>query len=160
MANDPTREANPLGFWLIVAVIVFLMMRDSPPSPQPVNPDQPTPVVPVDPQPVRSFRVIFVKESGQTLSPAQTPIPGAKAIREYLNARTTKEGNQPGWREYDPQQSTANEQPTMAALWEAVKPKLQGVPCMVIEVNGRATVMPFPANVDEALAALKRAGGA
>jgi hypothetical protein len=158
MAANSPQDGSPVLLLLIVALIFFATRGES--KPEPVNPDVPTPVVPVDPDPVRSFRVIFVKESGQTLSPAQTPIPGAKAIREYLNARTTPEGNQPGWREYDPQQNTTNEQPTMAALWEAVKPKLQGIPCMVIEVNGRATVMPFPANVDEALAALKRAGGA
>jgi hypothetical protein len=30
---------------------------------------------------------------------------------------------------------------------------------MVVEVNGHATVMPFPANVDDALATLKKSGG-
>ena len=158
MAANSPQDGSPV-FLLLRLVIIFFAWRGES-KPEPVNPDVPTPVVPVDPEPVRSFRVIFVKESGQTLSPAQTPIPGAKAIREYLNVKTTKEGNQPGWREYDPQQNTTNEQPTMTALWEAVKPKLQGIPCMVIEVNGRATVMPFPADVDAALAALKRAGGA
>jgi len=160
MANKPEQSGSILPLLLLVAIVFFMTRGES--KPQPVNPDTPTPVVPVDPapEPVRSFRVIFVKESGQTLSPAQTPIPGAKAIREYLNAKTTREGNQPDWREYDPQQNTTNEQPTMSALWEAVKPKLQGVPCMVIEVNGKATVMPFPSDVDSALAALKKAGGA
>ena len=110
-------------------------------------------------EPIASFRVIFVKESGATLSPEQTAIPAAKVIRDYLNAKTTKEDGQPGWREYDPQQTTANEQPTMSALWAAVKAKVETVPALVIEVNGHATVMPFPANVDEAMATLRKYGG-
>jgi hypothetical protein len=156
-SKQPEQEVSILPL-LLIGLLIWAWQDKSPQPVQPVDPV--APVVPVVPEPVRTFRVIFVKESGETLSAAQTPIPSAKAIREYLNAKTTREGNQPGWREYDPQQNTTNEQPTMAALWEAVKPKLQGIPCMVIEVNGRATVMPFPADVDAALAALKRAGGA
>lgn len=124
-----------------------------PPGPGP-GPEPPTP-----PSPVTSFRVIFVKESGSTLPANQTAIPGAKAIRDYLTAKTTPEGGLAGWREYDPQQSTANEQPTMKALWAAVQPKLSPAPCLIIEVNGKATVMPFPANVADAIETLKKAGG-
>lgn len=125
------------------------------PSPSPGPEPTPTPI----PEPVKSFRVIFVKESGQTLSGEQASIPAAKEIRDYLQAKTTAEDNQPGWREYDPQQQTTNEQPTMKALWEAVKPKLIPAPCLVVEVNGKATVMPFPANVAECMATLKKAAG-
>ncbi len=126
----------------------------------PIPPPGPTPPGPTpQPQPVTSFRVIFVKESGSTLTAEQTAIPGAKAIRDYLNAKTTQEGGSSGWREYDPQQTTANEPPTLRALWEAVKPKLLPAPCMVIEVNGHATVMPFPADAVRALDILKKAGG-
>lgn len=127
-------------------------LPNPPPGPGP-TPD------PKPPQPVTSFRVIFVKESGDTLNPQQTAIPAAKAIRDYLIAKTTPEGGVAGWREYDPQQTTANEQATMRALWEAVKVKLLPAPCLVIEVNGHATVMPFPATVDEAIQTLKKYGG-
>ena len=124
----------------------------------PIGPDnKPTPA-PV-PDPVKSFRVIFVKESGQTLSGEQVAIPGAKEIRDYLNAKTTQEGGQVGWREYDPQQQTVNEQTTMKSLWEKVKPSLLPAPCLIVEVNGAATVMPFPSTVAEAVATLKKAGG-
>jgi hypothetical protein len=116
---------------------------------------EPTPV----PEPVKSFRVIFVKESGATLSGEQSAIPAAKEIRDYLQAKTTPEANQPGWREYDPEQQTANEQTTMKALWEAVKPKLIPPPCLVVEVNGKATVMPFPATVADCMTTLKKAAG-
>lgn len=111
------------------------------------------------PEPVTSFRVIFVKESGATLSGEQAAIPGAKEIREYLEAKTTAESGQSGWREYDPEQVTANEQPTMKALWEAAKPKLIPPPCLVVEVNGKATVQPMPATIAETVATLKKAAG-
>ena len=130
------------------------------PPPDPVDPDvDPTPD-PVDPPaPVSSFRVIFVKESGDTLNAQQSAIPAAKVIRDYLIAKTTKEGTQSGWREFDPEQGTEAETPMFKELWKAVKPKITKVPCLVIEINGHATVMPFPANVDECMATLKKAGG-
>ena len=160
MASKP-QQGNPLMFWLMVIAIVFFATRDGgkPDVPKPVDPV--VPVVPVEPEPepVRSFRVIFVKESGSTLTAAQTAIPGAKAIREYLNAKTTVEGNLPGWREYDPQQNTKNEQPTMAAMWAAVHPKIQVIPCLVVEVNGKVTVLNYPANAEAALKTLKQYGG-
>jgi len=130
-----------------------------PPGPGPGPTPEPGPVPDDPPAPVASFRVIFVKESGATLNAAQSSIPAAKVIRDYLVAKTTPENGQPGWREYDPDQATTNEQPTMQKLWEAVKPKVAKVPCLVIEVNGHATVMPFPASVDECMATLKKAGG-
>jgi hypothetical protein len=103
--------------------------------------------------------VIFVKESGTTLPSAQNAIPGARILRDYLHTKTTPESVIAGWREYDPEQTTDNELPGMAALWQAVKPQLLPAPCMVIEVNGKATVMPFPANATECLATLKKYGG-
>lgn len=160
MANEP-KESGSLVPLLIMIALIYFMTRDGqkPEPPKPVDPV--VPVVPVDPvpEPVRSFRAIFVKESGSTLPAAQTAIPNAKAIREYLNAKTTKEGSLPGWREYDPQQNTANEQPMMAALWSAVQPKLQVIPCLVIEVNGKATVLNYPGDTDAALKLLKEYGG-
>lgn len=125
------------------------------PRPPPIDP-----VDPVDPiEPTKSFRVIFVKESGSTLSAEQTAIPGAKVIRDYLNAKTTPEAGGTGWREYDPQQTAVNETPTMKKLWDTVKPQIQSIPCMIIEVNGHATIKPFPANVDECVKILKEYGG-
>jgi len=160
MANEPQQQGSVLPLLLIIAAIWFFTQGPKPESPKPVDPV--TPVVPVEPQPelVRSFRVIFVKESGSTLTAEQTAIPGAKAIREYLNAKTTREGNQSGWREYDPQQVIDGEQPVMAALWNAVKPKLNAIPCMIVEVNGKATVVSYPQNAADALKILQQYGGA
>jgi hypothetical protein len=167
---DPTDYGTPVIFpsWLMgglkaivlltVGVIAGIWIAGGIPIGPDNRPDPaPTPIVP---EPVKSFRAIFVKESGQTLSSEQVAIPGAKEIRDFLNAKTTAEGNQPGWREYDPQQITDNEQSTMKALWEAVKPKLLPAPCLVLEVNGKVTVMPFPATVAEAVETLKKHGGA
>lgn len=127
-----------------------------PPGPGPgPTPDPPKP----PPGPVTTFRVIFVKESGQTLNKDQTPIPDAKVIRDYLDAKTTPEDGTVGWRTYDPQMTIDNEPPAMKRLWTAAKPSITTIPCLVVEVNGNATVMPFPANVAEAVKILKEAGG-
>lgn len=139
------------GLMMIVAALSMPSGVNPGPTPGPA----PTP----QPVPVTSFRVIFVKESGATLSGEQSQIPAAAEIREYLEAKTTPESGQPGWREYDPEQITANEQPTMMALWEASKPKLIPPPCIVVELNGKATVQPMPATVAETMAILKKAAG-
>lgn len=134
-----------------------------PPEPEPDPDPEPQPEPEPDPEPdktpVKSFRVIFVKESGDTLSADQSAIPSAKSIRDYLVAKTTKENGVSGWREYDPQQVVSSDQGTMKSLWEAVKPQLLPAPCLVIEVNGHATIMPFPKTPEECLATLKKFGG-
>jgi hypothetical protein len=114
---------------------------------------------PQPPQPVTSFRVIFVKESGQILNAQQSSIPGAKAIRDYLARKTTPEGGLQGWREYDPQVNVTNEQPNMKALWQAVQPKITTVPNVVIQTNGVAEIFPFPADTAACLALLESKGG-
>jgi hypothetical protein len=127
-----------------------------PPDPEPdPEPDDPTP-----PGPVTSFRVIWILESGDTINAAQTSIPGAKAVRDYLNAKTTRSPDgQPGWREYDPQQIMTNEPEVIQELWRQIKRKAWQAPCVAIEVNTHTIVLPFPANTAEALALLKRYGG-
>lgn len=125
----------------------------TPPVPPPVPP---TPTPPAPPQPVTSFRVIFIRESG---IPEHAVIPGAKVIRDYLFTKTTRENNVTGWREYDPQTDATNEQPTMRALWGTVKMAITVVPCIAIEVNGKADILPYPANVADAMTLLKQYGG-
>lgn len=131
---------------------------DPNPTPTP-TPDPPKPDPPIPDPSVNSFRVIFVKESGQTLNADQTAIVGSKIVRDYLTTKTTPEGGLAGWREYDPQQSTANEQPKMRELWTSTKSAITTIPCLVVEVNGKATILPFPKNVTEALQTLKSYGG-
>ena len=124
------------------------------PGPKP-DPDPPEP----DPVVVKSFRVIFVIESADTLPGSKVAVPDAKAVREYLTTKTTQEGGTTGWRTYDPDMTTTNEQPGIKALWDVVKPQINAVPCMVVEVNGHAKVLPFPETVDDALSILKKHGG-
>lgn len=128
-----------------------------PPEPIPPGPTPPGPTPP--PQPVTSFRVIWVTESASTPTAAQNSVIGAKAVRDYLTAKTTPENGWAGWRHFDPQTNGANEQPTMKALWAAVQAKLTTKDAVVIEVNGKAEILPFPANPAEALATLKKYGG-
>lgn len=129
------------------------------PRPPPIDPLKPPvdPVKPpvVPPQPVTSFRVIFVHESGGTLPLGQTPVSDAKAIRDYLTANTTPDGPYAGFRKYDRDQTAAGETPAIKALWEAVQPKLTEIPCIVIEVNGKAEILPYPKNATDALALIK-----
>lgn len=131
-----------------------------PPPDEPDVPDEPDePDPPKPPEPVKSFRVIFVKESGATLNAQQSAIPGAKLIRDYLTKKTTPEAHRLGWKEFDPQSTATAVGPEMAKLWDAVRPQITYVPCLVVQVNGHATVMPFPANAAECLATLKKYGG-
>lgn len=138
---------------------VFEQFEDTltlgPPKP-PAPPTPPTPPVPV---PVKSFRVIFVKESGTTLNNEQTAVSSAKMIRDYLAMKTTPEGGLVGYREYDPQQTVNFEQPAMKTLWTSVKPTVTTVPCLVVEVNGKVSILPYPKNAAEALRTLKEIGG-
>lgn len=125
--------------------------------PPPVDPKV-DPVVPV-PVPVTSFRVILVYDAMATLSATQTGILNSKAIGDYLTATTTKEGGWAGWRRKSSAATAEDETPGMRALWNAAQPKLTGLPCMLVEVNGKAEIIPFPASVDAGLATLKKYSG-
>ncbi len=120
-------------------------------------PDPDDPVIPV--VPVTSFRVIFVYETADTLTTAQKSVIFGKSISDYLDVKTTKEDNLPGYRRYDKDTTGVNEQPTMRALWQAVKPKLTSTPCYVIEVNGKAEILSLPATPAAALTELKKYAG-
>ena len=143
-------------------ILLSLAFQTGPAPPTPVTPDvKPDPVKPdpVVPAPVASFRVIFVTESATTLTAQQNAVSGAKAVRDYLNAKVSKASNWPDYRNYDPQTTADNEYPAMKALWAAVKPSITTVPCMVVEVNGKADILPFPANAADALKTLQSYGG-
>jgi len=141
------------------APLLVLTVSGQGPKPPPDDPE-PEPDDPTPPGPVTSFRVIWIMESGDTLNAQQTAISGAKAIRDYLNAKTTRSPDgQPGWREFDPQQITKDEPAVIQELWKAIKEKQWSAPCVAIEVNNKVQVLPFPTNTADALALLKRRGG-
>jgi hypothetical protein len=112
----------------------------------PLPPPGPDPDPEVKPEPVKSFRVVLILESGDTPPREQANIVNAKIVRDYLNAKCTKEDGRAGWRQYDPQQVVTNEQPVMKALWESVKPTLGtgDVPCVAIEVNSKVKIVALP----------------
>ncbi len=141
-----------------IVVDVPLTPTPVPPTPNPVDPV--TPVDPPQPVVVTSFRVIFVYETGSPMTAAQNGAMLGIAVQDYLVANTTPEGGLAGFRRFDKDTSTtSNDQATMLALWAAVKPKLTTVPCMVVEVNGQAKILPFPANQTDCLATLKKYHG-
>jgi hypothetical protein len=100
-------------------------------GPQP-PPDPPTPPVPPPPTPVTSFRVIFVTESGDTLTAAQNSVIYGKTVSDYLSAKCT--GGVAGWRRRD-KDAPGESDPTMAGMWDAIKPKVTGTPCVAIAVE-------------------------
>jgi hypothetical protein len=112
------------------------------------TPPQPKPDDPKPPPVVTSFRVMFVYESAQGLT-----IPAA--VRDYLTAKTTKDGDHAGWLRIDKDRTGEELPPTLKAMWRAVKPSVTAVPCMAVEVNGRVEIVPIPPTTDATLAALK-----
>lgn len=122
------------------------------PQPPPTPPTPPTPV------PVTSFRVIFVYESGTTLTQAQNGVIYGKSVEDYLNAACT--GGKTGWRRRDKDAPGEND-PTMKAIWDVAKPefappKNTAVPALVIQVNDKVTIEPLPATQADAVTLLKK----
>jgi len=132
-----------------------------PPTPVPPTPIPPTPVPPT-PVPVTSFHVIFVFESGKTLTSAQLTTMDAKVTRDYLTANTTPEGGFSGWRKYDKDQVSTKDTPTIDAMWKATQPKVTAVPCVAIEANGKVDILPLEATPAAQVEVFKRykSGGA
>jgi hypothetical protein len=161
------KDGKPLGSGLVyidavlvggkssadVTSTVINVVGGQGPQPPPPGPD----VNPkVDPVVVKSFRAMIVYDNTKTYPAATTGVIYSQAIATFLDANTTKDGVTPGWRRYPKTVDVTNEFPTWNALWTAVKPQLTEVPCLVIEVNGKADILPLPATETEALATLKR----
>ncbi len=125
----------------------------TPPVP-PVPPVPPTPPTPT-PDPLKSFRVIVIYESAMTLTADQRAVAYGKAVEDWLNANCTEGKN--GWRRRD-KDAPGESDPTMAALWAAVKPAITTTPCIAIERNGKVTIINLdatPARMIETLNAYK-----
>ena len=119
-----------------------------PPKPKPDDPPSPKP-----PEPVTSFRVIFVYETGDPLTPAMQQVMFGEKVRNYLDGKTTAhpQGGK-GWRRYDRDVDATNERdPDLKALWQATKPQLTAVPCVVVATNRKAEILPLPADEDAAV---------
>lgn len=125
------------------------------PQPPPVPPKPPEPP---KPEPVESFRVIFVYESSDPITPAMQRVMFGQATRNYLDGKTTRHANAgSGWRRWDKDVDATNERdPDIKALWEAAKPKVTTVPCVIVSVNRKADIVPFPADEAAAIELFKK----
>lgn len=122
-------------------------------GPAPPKPDEPKPDDPKPPQPVTSFRVFLVYESGATYSSAVNSVLYGNAVEEWLNANCT--GGKAGWRRRDKDLS-GDADPTMAAMWNAVKPAVTTIPCAAVEVNGKVEIIPLGKTPAEMVATFKK----
>jgi len=111
------------------------------PAPAPVDPNKPVdPVKPVGP--VTSFHVILVYESADSPTTAQRGVLYGPEVEAWLTANCT--GGAAGWRRRD-KDAAGDQDPTMNALWTAVKAQLTTTPCIAVEVNGKADIIPLAA---------------
>ena len=133
-------------------VVVF---EGLPPPPAPTPGPGPAPI----PAPASGFRVLFVAESNSNLTREQLNILYSTQIISYLNAKTAKDGDGPGWRKYDPQQDVSNEHEVWKRIWTDTKPALGPLPQVVIYVDQKGTAYPLPATEAETLSLLKKFGG-
>lgn len=108
------------------------------PPPEP-DPKPPGPKPP-EPKPVTSFRVIIGFESGTTYPQSIINVMYGNVVEEWLNANCT--GGKAGWRRRDQSIGGEND-PTMAALWKAVKDAAPTTPFFAIEVNGKVEIVSF-----------------
>lgn len=146
---------TPVGFKAESEIVTVSLDVDAGQGPQP--PPGPNPPVPPTPVPVTSFHSFIIRESMATHTKEQVSVMDGVKVETWLTANCTEGKN--GWRRYDPQQDTTGETPTLKALWAAVQPKLTTFPCLVIEVNGKADILPLPATPDEAVALLNKYKG-
>lgn len=137
---------TPVGFKLEFEIKTVPLEVDSGqgPIPPPIPPG-PTP----QPDPLTSFRVIFVYESADLLAPEQRAVIFGKAVEDWLLTNCT--GGKAGWRRRD-KDAPGDADPTMAALWNAVKParlpngqldpnRITTVPCVVMERNSKVMIV-------------------
>jgi len=141
---------------------INVKVGDGPRPPPKPGPPEPEPPGPPDPTPTPgAFRVIFVHESGDVLSPAQASVTSASAVRTYLNSKVSKAEGQPDWRLYDKDTEPGKDYPGINELWLATKDKLSKVPCVVIlsPKDGKAHIASWPSDTAAALKLLKQYGG-
>ena len=127
----------------------------------------PEPDVDVDPEPDTDtipapvgFRVIFKYEKDDLTPEHSIMMGGDPRIVDYLNDRCAKDAEgYSEWRAFDKDiQFKSGASPSIKALWETSNADAQPLPKVVIAVNGKARVFPFPEN-GKMLELLKKWGG-
>lgn len=137
----------PVGFSDASQIKSFVLDVNPGPAP-PVPPPDPKP--PTPPQPVTSFHVLFIYESKDTLTPQQLGVMYGIKVEDWLSVNAR--GN---WRRRD-KDAPGEKDATMAALWDAVKPKVTTTPCVAVEVNGKVDIIALDATPDAMIATLNK----
>lgn len=133
---------------VITNVLEVTVGKPVPPTPPGPEPPGPGPV----PIPTEGLRVLFVTESGD----GWPAIIRAQEVRDYLNAKCIKVGNQPEWRVFDPQQDVSNE----SKIWQdAMKIERKSLPWLIISNGTSGYSDALPATKDELMRLLKQYGG-
>ena len=138
-------ELSPFAETLIV-------IGDAPqPPPVPPGPNPPEPPTPAP----QGFRVIFVWETSKAITQGELNAAYAEDVVQYLRSRTVSNSS---FRRWDPDVDVSKEpDPAMRELWAAVqKTKPTADKYVIIAVDGKATIEPFPKSAEESLALLKK----
>lgn len=122
---------------------IILRVNGARPPPDPPKPPEP-PVPPKPPAPAKTFQIILVYESGDTLTAAKTSVLYGRAVEEYLTAHCT--GGKAGWGRRDKDQDPAADTSPLKDLWAAVKPAVTSTPTVAIAVDSKVTLEPLPAS--------------
>lgn len=145
-----------VSFWTVgedygVSTTITVGTPIPPTPPIPPGPIPPGPMP--NPGPVTSFHVVLIFESGDTLTPAQRAVIYGRAVEDYLTGVCTD--GVKGWRRRD-KDAPGEADPTMAALWAAVQPKITTTPAVAVEVNGKVEIIPLDATPAAMVATLKK----
>lgn len=132
----------------------------TPKPPEPVPPDPGPGPTPVPPTPAPTgFRVLMTYETSQSMPQAQANILYAQSVRDYLQSKCVvgEDKKTKEWRIWDKDVDTTHE----GKFWqEAMKRPKASTPWIQIYAGGKlAHEGVLPADVDAALALLKKHGG-
>lgn len=138
------------------ATLIFFVGE---PGPAPVPPDPiPPKPDPLPPAPT-GFRVLFIRETADALTSAQTAAWSSGAVKDYLDAKCVKDNGHPSWRKWDKDIDVTNAPAELRQLFNDSRPKWGPLPVVVVAVNNVAKVEAFPANEAALLNLLRKYAG-
>ncbi len=134
--GNPLKSQYVIGWWVKGETegVTTTLLAGTPTPIVPVPPD--VPIVPVDP--LKTFRVIFIYESADTLTPDVRAVVYGKVVEDWMNANCTS--GKAGWRRRD-KDAPGDADPTMSALWNTIKPAITVTPCVAMERNGKVEII-------------------
>jgi hypothetical protein len=154
-------DVIPLGLKSETEIVTATVDVDSGHGPIPPPTPKVDPKVDPAPAPATGLRVLFIRETGKALTPAQHDVVFSPKIEEYLDRKCAKDTKgRPEWRRWDPDMAFADStSPTMKQLFADTKPKLGALPQLLIVNDKAGQLYSLPATEAEALALLKQYGG-